>query len=436
MLEYFNLKQDTLHIGGLKLSTLIEKWGTPLYVYDWEIAKKKLKMVKEALPFFDIFYSVKANPNLSISALFNSIGSGAEVASKGELYLALKAGFQPKDIIFVGPGKTDEELEYAINSNIYAIVAESLNEIKRIDMITEKLRKYVGVMIRVNTKVPVDFSYEKMVGGPSKFGIDEEDLNTLAEFDSKNIQLLGIHVYTASQVLDVGSLLKHNQRVLNIACSFSSALGSSLQCVDFGGGFGVPYAEDETEFDLSLFSKGMKDLIKKKAEEYNLEATRFILELGRYLVAECGVYLTKVIDIKESRGKKYLITDGGMNQQIRPIFMKLNHPTFIVNKLNKKKTEKIDIGGPCCTPFDILAKDITVPEPEIGDIVGIFNSGAYGFSMSMLNFHSHPWPVELLIIDGEPILIRERIKVEDCVFWAASKEVDTYLKKESSQKRN
>jgi len=362
MLEYFDLKQEELHIGGCEVSDLVEKWGTPLYVYDWGIAKKKFSILERAFPSFDIFYSVKANPSLSISALFNLMGSGAEVASSGELYLALKAGFQPQDIIFVGPAKTNEEIEYAINSDIYAIVAESLNELERISVIAEKLRKELGVMIRANTKVPVDFSPEKMVGGPSKFGIEEENLNSVAEFDSKHLQLLGTHVYTASQVLDVQSLLEHNQRILNLACSFSSELGFRLQCVDFGGGFGVPYSEDETEFDISTFSEGMKELIQRKASEYNLESTRFIFELGRYLVAEGGVYLTKVIDIKESRGKKYLITDGGMNQQVRPSVMKLNHPTLIVNKLNQEKMEKVDIGGPCCTPFDLLARNIAVFE--------------------------------------------------------------------------
>jgi diaminopimelate decarboxylase len=193
---------------------------------------------------------------------------------------------------------------------------------------------------------------------------------------------------------------------LKLAQYYAEKLNFKLNCIDFGGGWGIPYKEDEKELNIKYLADEINNIVQSSG--IDLENMRFIIELGRYLVAESGIYLTKIIDIKESRGKKFVITDGGINQQVRPTFMKLNHPTRIVNKLNQKNTEIVDVVGPLCTPLDVLAKDVALPKPEIGDIIGVFNSGAYGLSMSMLNFHSHPWPAEVLIMDGKVFLIRER----------------------------
>jgi diaminopimelate decarboxylase len=407
VLKYFDTTRDKLYIGGYTVLDIVEKYNTPLYVYDGEIIKMKYNLIKNYLPNFDIFYSMKANPNISICSLFKSLGAGVEVASGGELHLALKVGFRPEDIIFVGPGKTNEEIKSAIKANIYAIVAESVNELKRIDDISKKEGKNASVMIRINTKTWRGLAPEIMVGGPSKFGIDEEKvIQLVGSMILNNLKIIGIHVYTASQVLDLTSILESMKYTLKLAQYYAEKLNFKLNCTDFGGGWGIPYKEDEKELNVKYLADGINNIVQKLGVD--LKNTRLIIELGRYLVAESGIYLTKIIDIKKSRGKKFVITDGGINQQIRPAFMKLNHPTKIVNKLNQKNTEIVDVVGPLCTPLDVLAKDIALPNPEIGDIIGIFNSGAYGFSMSMLNFHSHPWPAEVLIVDGKVFLIRER----------------------------
>lgn len=413
MFKYFDLGRKEFCIGNYKLSKLLKEFDTPIYIYDGGIIREKFLRIKKAFDRFNIFYSLKANPNVSICSLFKSLGANAEVASMGELYFALRVGFKPQNIIFVGPGKTDEELEYAIHNNIYAIVAESTNELERINELSKRLNKDINVLIRINTQERAKSTVEEtMAGGPSKLGIDQEKvIESIKRLNLRSVRIIGIHIYTASQVLDVGSLIESARRTLALACYYAESLNFRLQCVDFGGGFGVPYSEDEMELDIRYLAGEVKRMIKE--ESLGNKDVRFIYELGRYLVAESGVYITKVIDIKESRDKKFLITDGGINHQGRPTLMGVEHPVLMLNKHNQKKKERVEIGGPLCTSQDIIAKDVLVPEPEIGDIIGVFNSGAYGFSYSLLNFLSHPWPPEILIVDDRAFTIRGRKSVEE-----------------------
>lgn len=414
MLEYYDLTSADLHIGGRNTRDLVKEFGTPLYVYDLGIVEEKYNKVKKAFPDFDIFFSVKANPNLAVASCLRSLGAGAELASDGELYLMQQAGYKPGDIVFAGPGKTEDELTAAIRAGIYAINAESAVELMRIDRISQELDRRTKVCLRVNTAEGVDEAAERMVGGPSKFGFDEEDL--VAEVKSLNLsntEIMGFHVYTASGVLNEDALFANFQRTVALSAALSDALGIELKAIDFGGGFGVPYFANERELDLELLRNKVYGLLNSPACPINPSKVRLIWELGRYLVAECGVYITRVLDVKESRGRTYVITDGGMNQMIRPVFMDLNHPVKLLNRLREPDTLVADIGGPCCTPIDMLAKGISLPIPQIGDLVGIFNAGAYGFSMSMLYFLSHALPAEVVIYNGEPRLARRRGTVTD-----------------------
>jgi len=413
--KYFNLKGEEFCIGTHGLSRLLKEFNTPFYVYDAGIIRKKFLETKKTFTGFDLFYSLKANPNLSICALFRSIGANAEVASMGELYFALKAGFKPQQILFVGPGKTDEELEYAINSNIYAIVIESSNELRRAEKLGRRLNKEINALIRINTHERAKSTVgETMAGGPSKLGTDQEKvIESFKEINLASVHIIGIHIYTASQVLNVESLREAAQRTLDLAVYCSENLGFPLKCIDFGGGFGVPYSEDERVLNVEYLAAKMRDMIKERS--LNDRNIRFILELGRYLVAESGVYITRVIDIKESRGKKFLVSDGGINHQSRPALMNVEHPIWILNKLSQRKKERVEITGPLCTAQDVLARDVLVPEPEIGDIIGIFNSGAYGFSYGILNFLSHPWCPEVLIAGNRAFIIRKKKDVMELV---------------------
>lgn len=405
----FQRSAGELLIGGKLASALVSEYGTPLYVYNGDIISRQFHEVRKAFPAFEIFYSLKANSNLSICALLHSLGARAEVASGGEIYLALQAGFEPYNIVFAGPGKTEQELEFGISTNIFAIHAESARELRRIALIAEKLHQNVQVALRINTREGFAEAPEVMAGGSSRFGIDEElIIPELSRFSSPRVRIIGIHVYTASQILDERAIIANFGRTLDLACSLAQNAGLDLKSIDFGGGFGVPYTLEEKKLDMEMVGMGVQTILNRKSSTYNLEHTRLILELGRYLTAASGVFLARVLDIKESRGRKYLITDGGMNQQIRPVFMKLNHPTYPVSKLDDRPIEIVDVCGPLCTPLDTLASHISMPRVEVGDIIGIFNSGAYGFSMGMLNFLSHPWPAEVLVYQGLTYLIRER----------------------------
>jgi len=406
-LPEFDIVNNELSIQGHLVTELVSKYETPLYVYDVNIIKHSLSAVRSAFHGFKIFYSIKANPNPTICKLLAHNHCGANISSGGELSLALKAGFKPEDIIFVGPGKTDKEIEYALDRNIRTIIAESMNELKRIDKVAFKMSKVVDVMIRINTSTKIDSSPVRMVGGPSQFGIDEEDVIVqLKNFHSRHVNLVGIHVYSASQILDPVALFRMFDSILDTAQRISSETNLELKIIDMGGGLGIPYTHDEKALDIFKLGAQVHESIIRHG--IDMRKTSLALELGRFLLGRAGIFLTKVIDVKESRKKIFVITDGGINFLMRPAFYKLNYPTFAVNKIKEKPSQKCTVVGPLCTPFDQLAVDIDLPPVKIGDIIGIFKTGAYGYSMSMVAFLSHPSPAEVLILDGQDYLVRRR----------------------------
>lgn len=414
-LEYFDVVNGELRISGIAASQLAKRYGTPLYIYDLSVVERKYRMVKEALEGFDVFYSMKANPNMHIIKRLMSLGAGVEIASAGELFLARKAGVSPSDIIFAGPGKTDTELREAVISGIYAVNVESIGELRRLEEIADELQKDVSVALRINTQGTAASAPEKMVGGPSKFGFDEESVvSQLNSVSLSRCRIVGIHVYTGSGVLVAAELIANFERALRLACTLSKEIGFPLRFIDFGGGFGVPYAESDEELDLAAYAAGVRQVLDEVSASFDLSGTRLAFELGRYLVAESGIYLTKVIDVKESRGSTYVITDGGMNHNIRPAFMKTTHPTAIATALDSTG-RPATVAGPLCTPIDVMATGVEIGDAGVGDLVAVFNSGAYGYSMSMLHFLSHPLPAEVVIDKGLPVLSRKRGGVEDAL---------------------
>jgi diaminopimelate decarboxylase len=409
-LNHFSQSDSTLHIGGISIADVLKAYDTPLYVYDFSSIQHNYNLLLENFPQFDIFFSIKANPSLAICSFLSQLKCGAELASDGELSIALKAGFQPENIVFAGPAKTDGELTYAINAGIASVNVESFGELERLNDIAKRLGKSVDVCLRVNTKLSEVTTKEVMAGGSSRFGIDEEKIfERLDPLNYDYINFVGIHVYTASGILDVDAILRNFERTLRVASRLRES-GFPIEIVDVGGGFGVPYLEDDEELDIALLGDKTEKLLQSFPE---LSDARKILELGRFLMAQSGVFLTRVMDVKCSRGKTFVATDGGMNNFFRPILMEHNHPTFVVNKLGKPETDTVNIGGPICTPIDVIGKDVSAPDVEEGDVIGYFNAGAYGYSMSMHNFLSHPNPPEVAIYGGESYLIRERATLED-----------------------
>ena len=397
-------------IDGIGISEIVKIHPTPFYLYSAQVIRSNFECLRANLPGFDIFYSFKANPSLRICRILRELGSGADISSRGELAAALYVGFSPDDIAFVGPGKSRDEIEQAIASGIFAIVVESTDELELVDEIARQKGRSVRILLRINT-LEEPISPEMMVGGPSKFGFDEEVV--VDEVGSKkltNARIEGIHVYSASQVLDANFISKHIDYVADLALRLASEIGFDLRCVDFGGGFGVPYG-DESPLNL--------DPIRVAAERARRvllgkhEGCRLIFEIGRYVVAEAGVFVTRVLRVKRSRGKQFVITDAGMNHFTRPVLMRARHPIRILNKISEPPRVTCDVVGPICTPVDVSGRDVNLPEPEPGDLIGIFNAGAYGYSMSALNFMSLGFPAEIIVDQGKVEIMRKARSASD-----------------------
>ena len=407
-------------MGGVAITTIVGKHGTPMYVYDGDMLCSRYDALRSAFPSFEIFYSMKANPSFALVGLLRQIGAGSEIASGGELFLAKELGHDPLDIVFAGPGKTDRELEDAIISGIFAINVESLRELERVGRIAKLIGIPARVALRINTTVGLSKSgggsagplHERMAGGPSKFGIDEEKLDALTDhWNKRAVEIVGIHVYTASQILDADEIVENARRTVAVAAHVEGIIGEPLMAIDFGAGFGVPHYEEEAPLDLPALGARVEEVFQPFSERKNM---RLLLELGRYLVSECGVFVTRVIELKESRGERFVITDGGINQFVRPVLMKVKHESRVISRLCSPTPTVAKLSGPLCTPIDITSEQIQVPEDiALDDLVGIFNAGAYGFSMSPQLFLSHPSPVEILVLDGEIIEARRRGTYED-----------------------
>src|ERR671917_686663 len=410
--------------AGVPVGRIAEEHGTPFYVYHGEMISERVRRVRAALGGdVEVTYSVKANPNLAVCQLIaREQLTGAEVASSGELVVVRAAGFAPEDIVFAGPAKTDEELRMAVQEGIFAVNVESLNEIDRLAEIARREERKIGVGLRINPAAQLMGSQMRMGGTVGQFGLDEADLpeavrRTLSYQDQ--LVLRGIHIYTATQVFDADALLEHCRNIFEIALQTADLAGGPLEMVDFGGGFGVPYFEKMEEFDLERFGEGFQQLLASYRSDSRLEGCRFVFELGRYLVADAGVYVTRVVDVKEMKGKTFVTTDGGMNHHLTAtgnmgqVFRKA-YPLLNLTRMDGAVPDGgVAVAGPCCTPLDSFGNNIPLAEPEVGDLIGVFYSGAYGYSASNLGFLSHPTPAEVLLWQGEARSLRPLGRPED-----------------------
>lgn len=421
--RWFPGSETELHIGRLPVGAIAQRHCTPLFVYDAGILELKWSDLRQALPpEFGICYSVKANPHREILAHFLAKGCGLEIASVGEFEQAVGAGCPVEKILFAGPGKTEAELEWVLRRGIGEIHAESLLEIERISAIARRIGERARVAVRVNPSEDAQGGAMRMGGKPSPFGVDEESLAPLLDRIASDsaIEFRGIHLFAGTQILDHAVLLNQYRKGIEIARLAASQFGRPLHTVDFGGGLGVPYFSHESELNLDSLRQGLEHLWEEVRKDSLFAGTRFLIEPGRYLVAEAGVYVTRVSDCKVSRGKKFLITDGGMNHHLAASgnlgqAIKRNYPVAILNKLGRPAEEVVDVVGPLCTPLDVLARGVNLPKAEVGDLIGVFQSGAYARAASPMNFLSHPSPPEVMVENGEDHLIRRRGEVSDYV---------------------
>src|ERR671916_2244995 len=346
--------------SGVPISDLAREYGTPFYLYHGEMISERVRRIREALGT-EVSYSVKANPSLGVCQLIASQReAGAEVASSGELAVARAAGFEPEDIVFAGPGKTDDELRRVVEEGIFADNVESLGEIERLAMIAGGMGRRIGVGLRINPAAQLMGSGMRMGGTVGQFGIDQAELEEAVRktLSHPELSLRGIHVYTATQVFEVEPLLEHCRNILEIALEAADLAGHPLEMIDFGGGFGVPYFEKMTEFDLDSFAEGFRGLLSSYRQDPRLEGCRFLFELGRYLVADAGLYVTRVVDVKRMRGKTFVVTDGGMNHHLTAtgnmgqVFRK-SYPLSNLSHVRAGTGEEgVAVAGPCCPPPD------------------------------------------------------------------------------------
>jgi diaminopimelate decarboxylase len=377
------------------------------YLYNTAPMRNKIAQLKAVLPdSVDIYYAMKANPHEAFLATAKQAGvRGIEIASLGEGKKALAAGFKASDIIFTGPGKSPEELEWSVDNKICKVHIESLTEAHRLNQICAERNMTQDILVRVNPNFDIHGAQAKFSGDSSKLGIDEDVFRkVLADILAlENLNFKGLHVYAASGVLKVEDLLENCRRVFTLAREIEANYPDlSCEIIDFGGGFGIDYLETGADFSVETYAGELQKLIEK----FNFSDRKFVLELGRYLTADSGWYITEILDIKESLGKKQVICDGGAHHFRRPVALGINHPLMIV-PMNREdiypgqesvNDEMVFIGGPLCNTADKLApKDIYIEKARIGDMAVFGLAGAYGKTMSHLDFLSHDHPEEIVI---------------------------------------
>jgi diaminopimelate decarboxylase len=418
---YWKSADNELLAGGVSISSIIARHGTPIFVYDRGILERKYAALRNTLPHkFKICYSVKANPNPAFLRFFLEKGCGLEIASAGEFHHARYAGCLPQEIVFAGPGKTESELETVIGQRIGEIHAESNVEVDRISAISERLGVRTRIAIRVNPNEESQGGAMQMGGRSAPFGVDEENLESVLRRVMKDAHLdfCGIHLFVGTQILDHETLLTQYRTGMEIARRATACVGTPLRTLDFGGGLGIPYFAGDHELDLPKLAQGLVGLMAGIERDTTFQQTRFIVEPGRFLVGEAGVYVTRINDIKTSRGTKYLILDGGMNHHLAASgnlgqVIKRNFPLAILNRLGATAFETVDVVGPLCTPLDTLGRSVQLPRAEVGDLLGVFQSGAYARSASPLGFLSHATPTEVWAENGQDFLIRRRGRFEE-----------------------
>ena len=391
-----------LLVGGQKISVLAERVGqTPFFAYDRSLLRARVAQLREALPVqVMLHFAMKANPMPAVVGLMAGLVDGIDVASAGELKVALDAGADPAEISFAGPGKRDIELCQAVAAGVL-INVESSRELPVLAAASARLGLPARVAIRVNPDFELKGSGMKMGGGPKQFGIDTEQMpELLAEVGRLGLAFEGFHLFAGSQNLRPESICEAQQKAYELALRLAALAPSPVKFLNLGGGFGIPYFPGDQPLDLAPISANLHALVARAATE--LPEASLVIELGRYLVGEAGIYVTKIVDKKISRCQTYLVTDGGLNHHLAASgnfgqVIRKNYPVTIGNKAGSHEREPVSVVGPLCTPLDLLADRMDLPRADIGDFAVVFQSGAYGRSASPEGFLGHPASVEVLV---------------------------------------
>ncbi len=399
---YFAAKNGELAICGQTASALVAEAGdTPLFVYSTDALSARIAELREAMPSaLSIHYAMKANPFAPLLGWMSGRVDGFDVASGGELKLALAAGVAADRISFAGPGKRDSELEFAISTGV-TLNCESEGEATRAFAIGERLGITPKLAVRVNPSFDLKGSGMKMGGGAKPFGVDAERVPALVkEIIATGADWRGFHIYAGSQALDPQAIIAMQAQTLALAAELAEAAGASPPHVNLGGGFGIPYFPGDTAVDLKAVGGALGEALSALPD--SLKSTHFCIELGRFLVGEAGVYLCRIIDRKISHGETFLVTDGGLHHQLAAsgnfgTVIRRNYPVAIASRFDAAPQEVSTIVGCLCTPLDRLSDSAHLPRADVGDLVAIFCAGAYGASASPANFLGQGAAREMLV---------------------------------------
>jgi diaminopimelate decarboxylase len=405
-------------LAGVDPEVLAQRFGTPLFLYDLDVITRQVETLASALPEpVELAFAVKANPSLAVVAHIARLGLGADVASGGELATALRAGVAPERIVFTGPGKRDEELRAAVEAGVRAVTVESLGELARLERVAAELGRVQPVMLRAAVTEDVRLERVRLVGddGAGKFGMDAADLVDGARLAARSAQLdlLGVHAFGASNVLEASGLVAHVAATARLAAQIGRLTGTPIRVIDAGGGLGIPYESHEESLDLVGLGLGLRGIVAGWATDPWLSGAHLLLEPGRFLVGAAGAYLARVVDAKTVDGKPIAILDGGVHHVLRPALVGQEHRVRLLSKPTRRATA-VTVAGPLCSGLDVLAAGAVMSPPLVGDLVAVLDVGAYGFTESMPYFLSHPIPAEVVASDGRAGLARPR---RDPIAW-------------------
>ena len=401
-------REGTLYVDGVSTVELAAKFDTPLYVMSERRIRENYRRIYGTLSRYcgevKVYYSAKANTNLSVLKILEEEGSCLDTVSPGEVFLALKAGFKPERILYTGTSVRDDELEFLLESGV-TINVDSLSQLRRL----LKISIPEVISVRVNPEVGAGHHEHVVTAGrESKFGIWEEDVvDAYRMAVDAGVERFGIQMHIGSGILSVEPFIAATENLLRIAGRVHEKVGVEFEFIDIGGGFGVPYRPEEEELNIEALARKLADLYLKRVKEYGLGEPTLYVEPGRYIVCDAGLLLTRVNTVKVTPFRRFLGVDAGFNTLIRPAMYGSYHPIVVANRLDEPEEETYTVVGPICESGDILAKDRRLPKVQEGDLIAVLNAGAYGYSMSS-QYNSRPRCAEVIVKDGEYALIRER----------------------------
>jgi diaminopimelate decarboxylase len=399
----FATRSGRLCVGGVPVDLLVERvGGTPFFAYDRSLLTERLALLRSVMPpGIELSYAVKANPMPAVVHHLSELVDGFDVASALELRAALNTTIPPSQISFAGPGKTPAELRQAAAAGVMVEI-ESATEGQRLIEIGQQLGIRCRAAIRVNPDFEIKGSGMRMGGGPQQFGIDAERVPALLkELATAGMDVVGFHVFAGSQNLHADVLAEAQRMTVDLVLRLAETMPTPVEYLNLGGGFGIPYFEKDSPLNLTAVGANLAELLRRTVRVQYPQA-RVVIEFGRYIVGECGVYVTRIVDRKESRGRTFLVVDGGLNHQLGASgnfgqVIRRNYPIAIGNRMDESATEMVNVVGKLCTPLDLLGDRVMLPPADVGDLVVVFQAGAYGLTASPAAFLSQPEAAEVLL---------------------------------------